>query len=197
VAGRLIRKIHIYAGLLTFTQLLIYGIAGLIATFQVSQERPKIAHETRYVPFAVPASATDKEVADKVYAELKLPLTRPMPGWFLRRTSDHHLLLDFYHINGIYRVVVFENERRLRVESISNDGWLFLEDIHASTPGDGEAPALIRWWAIWNELGMWCLLGFCVTGVWLWLASRPRFVWAWSALVVGSMMLAGMWGRFR
>jgi hypothetical protein len=55
----------------------------------------------RYVPLAVPASATDKEVADKVYAELKLPLTRPMPGWFLRRTSDHHLLLDFYHINGI------------------------------------------------------------------------------------------------
>ena len=121
---RLIRKVHIYAGLLTFSQLLIYGIAGIVATLQPSRERPKEAVSTRYVPFTVPAAATDKQVAAQIYQQLNLPLTRPIPDWFLRRTPDNHLLLDFYNINGIYRVVVLENEGRLRIENILNStGW--------------------------------------------------------------------------
>src|SRR6185295_15120884 len=48
----LVIKLHIYAGLLTFTQLTLYGIAGLVATAQRGAERPKVAHTIRYVPFA-------------------------------------------------------------------------------------------------------------------------------------------------
>lgn len=193
----MVRKIHIYAGLLTFAQLLIYGVAGLVATFQPSLERPKNPHLTRYEPFQAPASATDKQVAERVFQQLKLPLTRPVPDWFLRKTADNHLLLDFYNINGIYRVVVLEDQGRLRIESIRNSGWLFLEDIHASTLGDGEAPALVRLWAIWNEAAMWSLLLFCVSGVWLWLISRSRFLWAWIMLAAGLAWLAALWKVFR
>jgi hypothetical protein len=75
--------------------------------------------------------------------------------------------------------------------------WLFLEDIHASTPGDGEAPLLVRIWAEWNEAGMWLLLGFAVSGAWLWLTSRPRFLWAWMLLAAGSAALAIFWQVFR
>lgn len=194
---RLIRKVHIYAGLLTFTQLLIYGIAGLVATLQPARERPKEPHSTRYVPFNAPASATEKELAAQVFRQLNLPLTRPMPDWFLQHTPDNHLLLDFYNINGIYRVVVLKEENRLRVEDIRNSTALFLEDIHASTTGDEAAPGLMRAWAMWNELGMWALLGFCATGVWLWLSTRPRDPWAWLALAAGVSSFAWMWRLFR
>ena len=59
----LIRRIHIYTGLLTFAHLMLYGIAGLVATMQPGPERPKNAGSVRYVPVTMPSSATDKEVA--------------------------------------------------------------------------------------------------------------------------------------
>ena len=193
----LIRKIHIYAGLFTFTQLIVYGIAGIVATFHAGPERPKIAADVRSVAFTVPPSATDKQVADEVYRTLQLPLTRPMPDWFLRRTPDNHLQLDFYNVNGIYRVIVLENEGRLRIENIRNSFWLFLEDIHGATRNDAQAPTLVKAWAWWNEAAMWCLLLFCLSGVYLWTASRPGFVWAWAALAAGAVAFAGLWAAFR
>ncbi len=180
-----------------FTQLVVYGIAGLVATFQARLERPRVPLSTRYVPFTVPPSATDKQVAGLVYRTLNLPLTRPMPDWFLRHTPDHHLLLDFYNINGIYSVVVLEDEGRLRVENIRKSNWLFLGDIHAATPADKEAPRLIHAWALWNEAAMWTLIGFTASGAWLWLSSRPRFYWAWAALAGGTACLALLWRVFR
>jgi hypothetical protein len=156
-----------------------------------------VAREQRVVPVSIPANATDRQVADIVYESLQLPMTRPIPDWFLRRTPENHLLLDFYNINGIYRVVVLESESRVRVEHIRNSTWLFLEDIHAATPGDPVAPALVRLWGYWNELALWSLLGFCISGGYLWLATRPRFGWAWIALGVGTVSLAVLWLEFR
>ncbi len=193
----LIRKIHIYAGLLVFSQLVIYGIAGLVATFERGAERPKTPASVEYVPFTVPPDSTDKQVADRVYRTLDLPMSRPIPDWFLRRTPDHHLLLDFYNMNGIRRVVVLEDQGKLRVESIHNNNWLFLSDVHAATPADREAPRLVRLWAFWNEAGMWVLLGFCASGVWLWLSSRRGFFWAWGAFACGTAALAALWEVFR
>jgi hypothetical protein len=193
----LIRKIHIYAGLFTFAHLMVYGIAGLVATFQHGPERPKTRHAVRTAAFQVNGSQTDKQVADEVWRTLKLPMTRPMPDWFLRRTPDNHLLLDFYNINGIYRVIVLEDQNQLRIEEIRNSTALFLGDVHAATLGDREAPGLIRVWAIWNEVAMWALLGFCISGLYLWLATRPRLAFAWASLVIGSAALAGFWRWFR
>jgi hypothetical protein len=193
----LVRKIHIYAGLLCFAQLIVYGIAGLVATVQTSHERPKNVRATRYVPFDTDGSHTDKQVADEVYRTLKLPLTRPMPDWFLRRTPDNHLLLDFYNINGIYRVVVLENEGRLRIEEIPNSLPIFLSDVHAATLNDSGAPRLMRLWAAWNEAAMWALLGFCITGAYLWVATRPRLLWPYACLAAGSAALASLWMAFR
>jgi hypothetical protein len=193
----LVLKLHIYAGLLTFSQLMLYGIAGLVATAQTAAERPKTARAIRYVPFAVKPGATDRQVADDVYNTLHLPLTRPVPGWFLRRTPDNDLLLDFYNINGIWRVIVLEREGRLRIEQIRNSLGLFLGDMHAATPGDTEAPWLVRVWAIYNELAMWCLLAFCVSGIYLWLTAQDRSWWAWASLATGTLSFVLLWIAFR
>lgn len=193
----LVIKLHIYAGLLTFAQLVIYGVAGLVATMQPGLERPKVAHAVRYVPFTVPPSSTDQQVADAVYNHLRLPLTRPMPGWFLRRTPENDLRLDFYNINGIYRVVVLERENRLRIEEIRNSTALFLTDVHAITTGDAQAPRRVRVWAVYNEAAMWCLLAFCVSGVYLWLSAQARSWWAWASLAAGTMTFVASWMAFR
>ncbi len=193
----LVLKLHVYAGLLTFGQLAIYGIAGLAATFQHGAERPKVAAAVRYVPFDVPASATDRQVADLVYQTLELPLSRPMPSWFLRRTADNDLLLDFYNINGIWRVVVLERQHRLRLEQIRNSTWLFLGDVHAAAGGDPEAPRILRIWSVYNAVAMWCLLAFCASGVFLWLSADARSQWAWISVGGSAGILAALWTAFR
>jgi uncharacterized iron-regulated membrane protein len=196
-ARNLIVKLHIYAGLLTFAQLAIYGIAGLVASLQHGPARPQIVEESRFVPFTVEASATDKQVADAVFRTLQLPLTRPMPDWFLRRTQENDLLLDFYNINGIWRVVVLEREHRLRIDRIRNGTWLFLGDVHAATTGDSAAPRLVRLWAVYNECAMWCLLAFCCSGVYLWLSAQARSWWAWGCLFTATSAFAALWIAFR
>lgn len=193
----LIRKLHIYAGLLTFSQLVVYGIAGLVATVQSGAERAKTPHSVYYVPFVVPPNSADKDIAALVYRTLNFPITRPVPDWYLQHTADHHLLLDFYNINGIHRVMVLEEEHRLRVEEIRNSTGLFLEDIHAATPEDENTPPLVRAWAVWNEVAMWTLLGFCASGIWLWLASRASDTWAWVSLGAGTGSMAALWWAFR
>jgi hypothetical protein len=193
----LIRKIHIYAGLLSFSHLIVYGIAGLAATAQSQLERPKIPRSVRYVPFTPPPSATDKQVAAEVYRTLEFPLARPIPDWFLRRTPENNLLLDFYNMNGIRRVVVLEKEKRLRIQEIHNSLGLFLEDVHAATPADREAPTLVRIWAAWNEFAMWCLIAFCISGIYLWLATQPRFYWAYVAGIGGFAAFAALYELIR
>ena len=182
----MIKRLHIYLGLLSFTHLMVYGIAGLTASAQSSLERRKQASSERYVAFHASANATDQQVASLVFDQLKLPFTRPMPDWYLRRTAQNDLLLDFVNINGIYRVTVLEKEERLRIEEIRNSTWLFLEDIHAGTASSGAGMRLLTLWGIYNEFAMWSLTAMLLSGVYLWLSARPGLRWAQACLLASS-----------
>ena len=74
---------------------------------------------------------------------------------------------------------------------------VFLSDIHAATPGDREAPRIVRAWAFYNEAAMWCLIAFCASGVYLWLSSAARDVRAWALLATGTIAMAALWASFR
>lgn len=189
----LLKQLHIYLGLLSFSHLIVYGIAGLTASAQPGMERPKVAASARYEPFAPNANLTDKQVADQVYNQLKLPFTRPMPDWYLRRTASNDLLLDFVNINGIYRVTILEKEQRLKIEEIRNSGWLFLEDIHAGTARSAERMTLLRLWGIYNEFAMWSMIAMALSGAYLWLSSRPGLRWAQACLLASVVASAALY----
>lgn len=190
--NRVIRTGHVFLGLLSFTQFLIYGVAGVTAALQTTHERPKIPAAVRYVPFEPGLMETDQQVALRAYNLLNLPFTRPMPDWYLRHTPDRHLLLDFYNINGIYRVTVLEQEHRVRIEDIRNSPWLFLEDIHASRAEPGGHFLLIRLWSYYNEFAMWTLTLMTLSGAYLWLTSRIRSVHGWMAIVAPLLLVYGL-----
>ena len=193
----MIQRLHIYLGLLCFTHFVVYGIAGLAAAAQTSLERPKQPQSTNYVPFQVPPNLTDKQVADVVFHRFNLPFTRPMPDWYLRRTPENDLLLDFVNINGIYRVIVLEKEQRLRIEEIRNNTGLFLEDMHATTRGDAANLTLLKLWGFYNEFAMWSLIAMAVSGAYLWLASRPRLRWAQACLAAGAAVSCALYWMIR
>src|SRR5438093_7382802 len=127
--NRIVKKLHMYLGLLNFSILLVFGIAGLAATFDPGPERrARPEPVVRYQPFAAGGSLGDTEVADAVYRSLALPLSSPVPKFALRRDRDNNLTLDFYTVNDVSRVTVLERENRLRIETTRASLWRFLDN---------------------------------------------------------------------
>ena len=126
---------------------------------------------------------------------LQLPLTRRCRTG--SSVDDNDLALDFYNINGIHRVTVLEHEHTLRIDEVHNGPATFLDDLHTVTLNDTEAPPLVRVWGYYNMFAMWCLLGFCVSGVYLWLTAQARSRWAWSGLAAAAATLTALWVAFR
>ena len=171
---RWIKKLHMYAGLLTFSVMLVYGASGLLAAFHPAPEkRQRPEPVVRYEPFAPPPGATDPQVAEQVYQRLKLPLSAPLPSWAVRRDGDNNVALDFYTVNGRERVVVLEKENRLRVETTRSNFWQYLDNLHSTTMGARAKDLRVRLWKYYNEFAIWCLSGMSLSGIYLWLSSRP------------------------
>ena len=169
-----VRRLHMYAGLLTFTALLVYGISGLDATFaRAPAQRQQNALEPRFEPFTVPAGITDKQVADLVYEHLKLPLSNPVPPFAVRRNAENNLAFDFYTVNGRTRVTVLEKENRLRIEPVRVGFFRFVNNLHGTTVGAPSPDWRVSAWKYYNEVAVWSLSWMVLSGIYLWLATRP------------------------
>ncbi len=166
-----------YLGLLSWTFLLILGIAGLTNTFRYalggSREEPQVRMES----FTVPPNLTDQQVVEHVWRTLQLPLTTLQYMFGLQRERDGSLSFTFYFENGTSRVTVLEKENRLRLETRRNRLWEYFDSLHATAVN---TPVRIRdWpvrlWTYYNEFANWALLAMALSGVCLWLMSRPGY----------------------
>jgi hypothetical protein len=183
----LIKKIHIYIGLLNFSILLVFGVAGLNALLEgVSGGEPEATSE-RIQAFTAPANVSDREIASAVYEILKPPLTAPLPPEALARDKDSNLVLTFYSPNAITNVTVIEKAKQLRIRTSQNRFWRFLSNAHAATCEDDAARSdvVMKLWTYYTELSIWSLLIMPLSGVYLWLASRPKYGWAQIAFAGG------------
>ena len=113
----LLKKIHMYTGLLTFSALIVFGIAGAHATLDAPGRRHRPEAKIEHVDFVVPGNLTDKQLADRVYETLKPPLAGPLRKRALRHDKQGNLVLPFHTVNGSRKVTVLERENRLRVET--------------------------------------------------------------------------------
>ena len=84
---RFVKAAHTYLGLLNFSHLIVFGIAGLVATFPACEAGQPSLTTVRHEPLPLPAGLSDEEVADLVYRTLDLPLSGPLPGWALRHDA--------------------------------------------------------------------------------------------------------------
>lgn len=194
----IVKKIHMYLGLLNFSILLAFGLAGLLITVEGDPEkRERPQPKVEYRDFKAPGTLDDKQVADAVWSELRPPLTQPLPKFALRRDGENHLICDFYSVNGMTRVVVLEKEGRLRLEKRRNTMAHYLAGLHSATPNARARDVPLRMWTWYVEFSIWSLIAMAVSGVWLWLASRPRCRLAqWSfALGSGLFLLLYVWTR--
>jgi hypothetical protein len=179
---RWIRKIHIYLGLLNFSILMVFGLAGLVVTFEApdittQKQGPSIA----YREFTPPPSASDKQVGQLIWRDLE-PAHAGQP--VVHRDAANRLVTDFYSVNGRVRVTLFEAEHRIEVETRRNSIWRFIDNAHATTIPE-QAGGATRAWAWYIEFSIWALIGMSLSGIWLGMVSRWRFIWARVSFAAG------------
>jgi uncharacterized iron-regulated membrane protein len=193
----LIKRLHMYTGLLNFSILLVFGVTGLLATMQPAPEkRVRPEPQVRLVDFTAPPGLDDKEVAARVWESLT-PLARPAPPGAVRRDRDNNLTMTFYTPNGPQAVTVLEKENRLRIESRRNDLWHYLGVLHETTSSNRADDWRTRLWGYYNEFSIWSLIGMAASGVYLWLASRPGFRWAQYSFAAGVGIFVLLWALSR
>jgi len=170
----LFKKIHIYIGLLNFSNFIVFGIAGLASTFQGGPDVKMISEPLRYERFVPQAGSTDKQIADQVLDHFRFPFAEPAPNWAIHRDAAGNLPLEFWTISGMHKVLYEPRENRLRVETMRNSLPLFLDGMHTVTSAQ-QSDWRMRLWARCNNFAIWSLLWMAISGVYLWLASRPRY----------------------
>ena len=192
---RLIKKLHTYAGLLTFLHLAVYGVVGLSVTFL--RESKSATPVVRYRDFAVPANRTDRQVAERVCGLLGLSLATPVNQAAIQHDAANNLFLDFWHANGRDQVTVLEKEGRLRIETSRNNLALYLFILHETTAAFHSGDWRMQLWADYNEFAMWCLLGMIASGLAMFLGSRVRSRLAQISLGAGCFLFAALyfWSR--
>lgn len=183
-----VKKIHMYAGLLSFTFLCLFGLAGLVAT----AEAPDIFSSgtvpvVTTLPFNVPASASDQQVGELIRKQLQ-PEHAGKP--YIHRDTAHQLIADFYSVNGLVRATLLDSERQIRVETRRNSLWRFFDNAHATTIQETGSGWATRCWAWYIELSIWSLVLLALSGAWLGLTTRWRYWWTKAALAAGTLGFA-------
>lgn len=185
-----LRRIHIWVGLFNLTVLVVFAITGITATVGGRGPEPAVVRTVDYEP---PASFTDKAVADDLFDRLALPAVGRVPAWAVHRNEQNVLVLDFYGPNGVHHVTVREQEKQVTVRFERNSLVGFLNGMHETTSLGSPPDVRVRLWAFYVDLSIFSLVFMSITGVWLWLSSRPRLWWAQAALAAGTGLFAVLW----
>src|SRR5258706_10919501 len=170
----LIMKLHMYIGLLNFSNLIAFGVAGLAATLQGGPESSMGTEAPRYESFTPPPGSSDKQIADLVFNRFRFPFADPVSDWAIHRDGAGNLPLEFWTVNGIYRVLYEPQHSRLRLENSRSGLPFFLDDMHTVTERK-QRDWRMRAWAWYNHFAIWSLLAMAISGVYLWIASRPGY----------------------
>jgi hypothetical protein len=194
----LLERLHTWVGLFNLTILIVFAVAGLHVTFQPApSERPAPIPGALEVPYEAPSDFTDAQVAEDVFARLAIPVVRPVPDWAIQRNADNVLVLDFYGPNGMHRATVLEREKAVRVEHARNTLGEFFTVMHTMTLYESPPDLRVKLWCLYVDLSIFSLLFMVVTGVWLWLRTRPKLWWAHAAFLSGTGLFAVLYALTR
>jgi hypothetical protein len=179
-----IRRIHMYLGLVNFSLLMVFGLAGLVVTCEAPDIfKQKQGPAVEFLDFTPPPSASDREVAQLI-AQVLQPAHAGPP--VIRRNGANQLVTEFYSINGLLRATLLESQHRLQTQTFRNSIWRFIDNAHATTISEETRSSAVRAWAWYIELSIWSLVAMTLSGLWLGVTARWNFRWTRVSLAAGS-----------
>jgi hypothetical protein len=179
----MVRKIHIYLGLLNFSLLVVFGLAGLVVTAEapdIFKQKNGPAVTTR--DFTAPPDQSDRAVAQLIADAMAPPHSGPP---VVRRNGANQLVAEFYSVNGMTRITLLESEHKAQIQIFRNSIWRFFDNAHATTVGEQSRSAVVHAWAWYIELSIWSLAAMALTGLWLGITARWKWMWTRVSLAAG------------
>lgn len=186
----LLKRLHQWLGLFSLTALVVFAVTGLASVLPAP---PAPSASARSVPYNTPPSFTDKQVADDLFDQLHLPEVGRIPEWAIAHTDAGQLELTFNGVNGTVVVTVDEPNHRAIVVERRASLLEYIGSAHATTVLHAAPDLRVRLWGAYVTFAIGTLLFLSVSGVWLWLTSRPRLWWAWLLVGSGSGLVALVW----
>jgi hypothetical protein len=192
-----VKKIHMYAGLLTFTAFVVWGISGIHAVFLESpgEYKPPPVTSVREYSFKAPGKLDDEQTS-KAIAEM---IAVPMAGgrYNVHRDEQSNLAFNVFTINGGREVTFVESAGIVRVAHRANSTWSYLSSMHTAHSRRHRQIAAVRAWGYFNEFSTWAFLFMTISGLYLWIATRPTLRWAQLSLAGMAVLTVAMWVAIR
>lgn len=187
---RWIKKLHIYAGLLSFMGFSVWGVVGIWAALMPGPgERVRPEPEVSVVDFQVDGSAADQEVIDAMIRASGLPFIQP--GRKPARDPQGRLIVRYLTPNGTRRILLLEKENKIRIEQTPSPLMGFLNLMHMQTVLHHNPGWEVRMWGFYNEFSMWAVIFMTVSGLYMWIATRPGLGWAlWTFGIASAAFVA-------
>lgn len=175
---RWIKKLHTYAGLLTFTAFIVWGIIGVAGAFAPGPDdyQPPDISETRETPMTAPANLDDRALAKYIYDNLDIPLRGG--HYNIRREADGNLAFYVFTASGRRDIAYLEDLGIVRMDVRQNSIFGFLSTMHTAFSRRGPQTQAARLWGYYNEVSAWAFAFMTLSGVYLWLDTRPGMLWA-------------------
>ena len=137
----LLRKIHMYVGLLGWSVILVMGIAGLDAVLTSALNASGTAPRTRTMDFVAPPDLNDAQLAEAVGRKMQLPFAPPTSYYNLHRDTAGNVCFENWTLSkGNVKVTIFEDRRQVQIEEENTDLWLFLNNLHTVTMAGQAGP---------------------------------------------------------
>ena len=185
-----LKRLHMWVGLFNLTALIVFALTGISLSLPDRGGGPS---EERIVDYEAPDDFSDKQVADDLFAKLDIPLVKPIAEQALRRDGDNALVLSFYSPNGLHRVTVLEEEKKVSIEHTRTSIGRFVSATHGMNLLVAAPDLRSRLWGLYIDVAIFSLMFMVVAGVWLWLASRPRLWWARLSFGAGVALFVFLW----
>jgi len=81
----------------------------------------------------------------------------------------------------------------VRIAQRRNSLFDFLSSMHTAHSGRGPSATPARLWGWYNELSTWAFLFMTVSGIYLWLATRPGLGWARLSAAATVALSVALW----
>lgn len=191
------KKVHMYSGLLTFTAFVVWGVTGIHAVFLAppGEYKPPPVSSVREIPYNAPGGWDDKQLAKAILAVSAIPMAGGQ--YNIHRDAQSNLAFNVFTINGGREVTFFEDRGIVRVDHRVNSTWDYLSSMHTAHSRRHRQTASVIAWGYFNEFATWAFLFMTLSGVYLWIATRPNLRWAQYSLAGMAALTLGLWIAIR
>ena len=193
--GQVIQQLHIYLGLFCLPYLLIFSLSSLNFNHHFLSDQPLPASPSTTHRLSLDLNQDLEQIANQVKDELDLF------GWFLPGDSSKDTMSIYLEITqpGKKYEIMIEQDGQTTVSTQPQSTAHLFKLLHFLGEDIPDAPWWINSWKQYQNLTVYAMLFWVVSGIYMWLTKRKRPViesWAlWGFSILSILYILVIWLR--